>query len=144
MTRYGPGAVRRRHRPGPRSTEPRLITSFTEFERVYGGLEQLNVDRRAADRSESYLAHAARAFFLNGGQRLYVSRVFAPRDPAGGAPTDCRPRVRAASPFGPGGRGDLARPLAGRLRQRALTVRPIRKRNVALQHPTFGPQAHAG
>ena len=27
------------------------------------------------------LAHAARAFFLNGGKRLYVSRVFAPSGP---------------------------------------------------------------
>src|SRR5215212_5538054 len=56
---------------GPSSTEARLITSFTEFERVYGGLDRLvhqGVER------EAYLAHAARAFFMNGGKRLYVSR----------------------------------------------------------------------
>ena len=35
MTRYGPV----QYPGGPKTTEPRLITSFTEFERVYGGLE---------------------------------------------------------------------------------------------------------
>jgi phage tail sheath protein FI len=57
----------------PRSTEPRLVTSYTEFERVYGGIEPLLID---GDERTAYLAHAARAFFANGGQRLYVSRVF--------------------------------------------------------------------
>jgi phage tail sheath protein FI len=73
MTATGPvqyvvGGVR-----GPSSTEPRLITSFTEFERVYGGLERLS--HEGVER-EAYVAHAARAFFMNGGKRLYVSRVF--------------------------------------------------------------------
>jgi uncharacterized protein len=62
---------------GPLTVEPRLITSFTEFERIYGGLEPLQLSD-APDR-ECYLAHAARAFFDNGGQRLYVSRVFSAR-----------------------------------------------------------------
>src|SRR4051812_40942732 len=80
MTRTGPvqyndGGIRR----GPSKTEPRLVTSFTEFERVYGGLEDLTPDGTAR---HCFLAHAARAFFMNGGQRLYVSRVFAPRGPA--------------------------------------------------------------
>ena len=58
---------------GPDASEPRLITSFTEFERVYGGLDPMTVD---GDERIPYLAHAARAFFMNGGSRLYVSRVF--------------------------------------------------------------------
>jgi uncharacterized protein len=62
---------------GPTSVEPRLVTSYTEFERIYGGLERLQLSD-APDR-ECYLAHAARAFFANGGKRLYVSRVFSPR-----------------------------------------------------------------
>jgi phage tail sheath protein FI len=65
---------------GPKTTEPRLITSFTEYERVYGGLGQLRVN--GTDDRECYLAHAARAFFANGGKRLYVSRVFAPTETA--------------------------------------------------------------
>ncbi|HKP74706.1 MAG TPA: phage tail sheath subtilisin-like domain-containing protein [Longimicrobiaceae bacterium] len=75
MTRYGPVAFTRDgDLPGPTTSEPRLITSFTEFERVYGGLELLTLD----DQSQRipYLAHAARAYFLNGGKRLYVSRVY--------------------------------------------------------------------
>ena len=68
LTRYGPVY----YRLGPSSCEPRLITSFTEFERVYGGLEPT---RPGNEERINYLAQAARAFFLNGGQRLYVSRV---------------------------------------------------------------------
>jgi hypothetical protein len=74
MTRYGPV-----HYPeGPLTTEPRLITSFIEFERVYGGLDVLHAPT-IGDERLPYTSHAARAFFLNGGKRLYVSRVFAPR-----------------------------------------------------------------
>jgi len=62
---------------GPTSIEPRLVTSYVEFERIYGGLDRLQPSD-AADR-EAYLAHAARAYFANGGKRLYVSRVFSPR-----------------------------------------------------------------
>src|SRR5690348_1920638 len=70
MTRYGPVQFT----GGPAASEPRLITSFTEFERVYGGLEPLVLDDGSL--RVPYLAHAARAYFLNGGKRLYVSRVF--------------------------------------------------------------------
>ena len=69
LTRFGPVQFT----GGPSSTKPRLITSFTEFERVYGGLDPLRID--GGERA-NYLAHAARAFFANGGKRLYVSRVF--------------------------------------------------------------------
>ncbi len=64
---------------GPDVTEPRLITSFTEFERVYGGLDPMTVD---GDERIPFLGHAARAFFMNGGSRLYVSRVFSATDEA--------------------------------------------------------------
>ncbi|WP_437640276.1 phage tail sheath family protein [Sorangium sp. So ce854] len=73
LTRFGPVQVD----GGPSTTEPRLVTSFTEFERIYGGLEPLQLDGDPNPRV-SFLAHAARAFFLNGGKRLYVSRVFSP------------------------------------------------------------------
>src|SRR6266545_2082707 len=64
---------------GPSTTEARLITSFTEFERVYGGLEPLVQDSERLN----FMAYAAHAFFLNGGKRLYVSRVFEPADGTG-------------------------------------------------------------
>jgi Bacteriophage tail sheath protein len=75
IARYGPVW----YDNGPSSNEPRLVTSFTEFERVYGGLEPT---RPGGDERINYLAHAARAFFMNGGQRLYVSRVHVPNNPA--------------------------------------------------------------
>ncbi|HVI72969.1 MAG TPA: phage tail sheath subtilisin-like domain-containing protein, partial [Pyrinomonadaceae bacterium] len=71
ITHYGPV----RYPGGPKNSEPRLITSFTEFERVYGSLNELGI----GSGRPAYLAHAARAFFENGGKRLYVSRVFTPR-----------------------------------------------------------------
>src|SRR5712691_9325907 len=50
---------------------PELVTSFGEFERIYGGLSDLSSGL-------NYVAHAARSYFDNGGSRLYVSRVFQP------------------------------------------------------------------
>src|SRR5262245_45855668 len=72
LTRFGPV----QYPQGPTTTEARLITSFTEFERVYGGLESLILE---GNERVAYTAHAARAFFANGGKRLYLSRVFVPR-----------------------------------------------------------------
>src|SRR5438046_1182645 len=58
---------------GPVSGEPELLTSFADFERTYGGLYDLAINNRPVT---NYLAHAVRAFFEEGGQRLYVMRVF--------------------------------------------------------------------
>ncbi|WP_255768586.1 phage tail sheath family protein [Pseudarthrobacter sulfonivorans] len=51
--------------------KPTLVSSFTEFERAFGGLDTVGPDEKV-----NYLAYAARAFFGNGGRRLYVARVF--------------------------------------------------------------------
>lgn len=82
LTHYGPVAYEYgppQDLKRPKLTEPRLVTSYAEFERVYGGLEPYG-DGLAG--TLPFLAHAARAFFLNGGSRLYVSRIYRP--PAGG------------------------------------------------------------
>jgi phage tail sheath protein FI len=64
-------------RYGPVGGLPELVTSFTEFERVFGGLDRLDfVDGEADEREHNYLAHGVRNFFDNGGKRLYVSRVY--------------------------------------------------------------------
>ena len=60
-------------RYGPVSGEPELLTSFADFERIYGGLEDLVF---TTGRQPNYLAHAVRAFYEEGGRRLYVSRIF--------------------------------------------------------------------
>ncbi len=60
-------------RKGPLEGTPELITSFGDFERIYGGLANLNLDGTSPI---NYLAHAVRNYFNEGGSRLYVSRVF--------------------------------------------------------------------
>jgi uncharacterized protein len=104
MTRFGPVW----YAGGPTSSEPRLITSFTEFERVYGGLEPMRIATGMADVETDrvpYLAHAARAFFLNGGKRLYVSRVVTPRDAAVGTTPTLLQRLGVATRSVPVGSG---------------------------------------
>ncbi len=64
-------------RYGPLDLEPEIITSLVEFERTYGGREKLQFDG-VSDGMHNYMWHAARAFFEEGGKRLYVSRVFTP------------------------------------------------------------------
>ncbi len=130
LTRSGPVQYVDGARRGPRSTEPRLITSFTEFERVYGGLEPLAVDRGdGIPISENYLAHAARAFFLNGGTRLYVSRVFTAGADSGIASAVLNLPADSAvwRARWPGAYGNVL-----------ITVRAVRKRNVAVTDARFG------
>lgn len=125
MTRFGPV----QYDGGPSTSEPRLITSFTEFERVYGGLEPLWLDD-GSDRV-GYLAHAARAFFLNGGKRLYVSRVY----DQGGGGTD---GVAALTvPIGTTTATWRAR-WPGSFGNVWVRVSIVRSRNVAYDHAGFG------
>lgn len=66
---------------GPLTLEPDVVTSISEFERTYGDGQQLVLggDTLAnAHVVDNYMWHAARAFFNEGGKRLYVSRVFTP------------------------------------------------------------------
>ncbi|MEL7444415.1 MAG: phage tail sheath subtilisin-like domain-containing protein [Pseudomonadota bacterium] len=62
-------------RYGPIDLEPEIITSLVEFERVYGGQEKLTLGTSEQD---NYMWSAVRAFFQEGGKRLYVARVFRP------------------------------------------------------------------
>jgi len=132
MTAYGPVQFT----GGPSPTAPRLITSFTEFERVYGGLDRVVVvDGPTPTEREAYVAHAARAFFLNGGSRLYISRVYKPGATDGVAHLDLTFGADSASWLArwPGSYGNVL-----------LTVLPVRKGNCCYDHtaaPGFGPQA---
>lgn len=64
---------------GPVALEPDIVTSLTEYERLYdpfsAGAELLF---NGTDVAPNHLWHAVRAFFTEGGKRLYVSRVFKP------------------------------------------------------------------
>ncbi|MCB0105866.1 MAG: hypothetical protein KDE53_08150, partial [Caldilineaceae bacterium] len=68
---------------GPTQGEPELLTSFADFERIYGGLEPLDFD---GTMRTNYLAYGVRAFFEEGGSRLYVARIYEPAATA--SPTD--------------------------------------------------------
>ncbi len=61
---------------GPVELEPDVITSLGEFERIYGDQRKLEFD--GGQTMHNYLWHGARAFFEEGGKRLYISRVFRP------------------------------------------------------------------
>jgi phage tail sheath protein FI len=87
---------------GPIEGEPPLLTSFSEFERIYGGIDLLRFEDYG-QRTHNYVAHAVRAYFAEGGKRLYVARVFEPQSETDdgvatwepdGSPTSFRFRAR--------------------------------------------------
>lgn len=65
------------------SLTPEVLTSFVDFERVFGGFDDLALDEGSLSGSDeekrrqqrNYLANAVSAYFANGGSRLYVARV---------------------------------------------------------------------
>ncbi|MBE0623309.1 MAG: phage tail sheath subtilisin-like domain-containing protein [Burkholderiales bacterium] len=67
-TRKGPYRVDEESRE-----PPELLTSYGDFERIYGGFGDLSIGADVP--RANYLAHAVRAYFNEGGSRLYVSRV---------------------------------------------------------------------
>jgi phage tail sheath protein FI len=62
-------------RYGPIDLEPELITSVVEFEQTFGGRLPLDWGGGPVD---NHLWNAVRAFFEEGGKRLYVARAFSP------------------------------------------------------------------
>jgi phage tail sheath protein FI len=69
-------------RYGPVDLESEIVTSLVEFERTYGDRGQLVYGDNPP--LHNYLWHAVRAFFEEGGKRLYVGRIFRPLVPSGG------------------------------------------------------------
>lgn len=74
MTARGPVSL------APSDPTPPLLTSFADYERYYGGVDDLTIGGNAA---RNYLALAAQAFFNNGGGRLYVARILGAAAAAG-------------------------------------------------------------
>lgn len=63
-------------RRGPVGGMPELVTSLGDFQRIYGSLENLGLaDITDAALRLNFVAHAARAYYDNGGSRLYVVRA---------------------------------------------------------------------
>ncbi|HXH39809.1 MAG TPA: phage tail sheath subtilisin-like domain-containing protein [Thermoanaerobaculia bacterium] len=61
-------------RYGPIDITPDVITSLVEYERTYGDRQQMQFT--GGNTRHNYMWHAVRAFFENGGQRLYVVRAY--------------------------------------------------------------------
>jgi phage tail sheath protein FI len=62
-------------RYGPIDIEPEIVTSLVEYERVYGGRQQLEFTDGGTP-TDNYMWNAVRGFFEEGGKRLYVARAF--------------------------------------------------------------------
>ena len=66
-------------RKGPVDGLPELITSYGDFERIYGGFADLDFQNGTPLQNRNYIAHAVKNYFDNGGSRLFVGRVFVRR-----------------------------------------------------------------
>lgn len=69
---------------GPTASPPEILTSYADFERTYGGLNDLSFAPHL-----NHVAHAARVYFAEGGMRLCVARV-------AGKPKKAAPAVSVA------------------------------------------------
>ena len=93
---------------GPVSGRPELLTSYLDFERVYGDALDLAID---GGTQVNYLALAVQGFFDEGGSSLYVQRVFAqagaqPQDDHGFAALPNEPSAAVRARF-PGAAGNM-------------------------------------
>jgi len=88
-------------RKGPVATPellPEILTSYADFERIYGGFANLQLAPATSPETLNYLAHAVRAYFNEGGSRLYVARVYLPSGAGAGTASSADLRVGAALP----------------------------------------------
>ncbi|MDD2897496.1 MAG: phage tail sheath subtilisin-like domain-containing protein [Desulfuromonadaceae bacterium] len=123
-------------RYGPIGIEPEIVTSLAEFERMYGDRSQLKFTDESGiplAPMHNYMWHGVRAFFEEGGKRLYISRIF--RDistsddgcadvhlPESPSETEASIRIRARFP---GELGSMRVRLTLRLGQNILGQEPI-------------------
>ena len=83
---------------GPIGSKPCVITNLQEFERIYGDSGQLVFSD--SGQMHNYLWHAVRAFFAEGGRRLYVARAFLPRGDDDGVASCSLPAEGGAASLG--------------------------------------------
>jgi Bacteriophage tail sheath protein len=115
-------------RYGPLAGEPELLTSLGDFERIYGGLDPLQFD---GSTQPNFLGHAVRAFFEEGGKRLYVSRVYTG---IGGRSSTDNQAIEALPPP----RIDLTARTAGQAGDYRLTFLPHLSDNLLVLDPGTG------
>jgi phage tail sheath protein FI len=115
-------------RSGPVDLPPDIITSLGEFERVYGGRQQLQfktaIGADLPKPMDNYLWHAVRAFFEEGGKRLYIVRVFNPLLSNSGGDSANPPSVDGCDSASiPAGAGDVPGAITIRARYPGSTGR---------------------
>lgn len=122
-------------RYGPLDIEPDIITSMVEFERIYGDRQRLEYSVDGV--THNYMWHAVRAFFEEGGRRLYVARIFRELDSDGeGLNKDGRAKRRLPGGSGgqtidvearfPGSAGNIVVRITVRLGQNILGRKEVR------------------
>ncbi len=84
-------------RYGPINDVPELVTSFAEFERVFGTADPL--DFGESEPAHNHLALGVRAFFDNGGRRVYIARLYRPGDRTTQLPATSPPDVITSQQF---------------------------------------------
>jgi len=85
---------------GPIRGTPEVVTSYGEFEKIFGDPKPLGLLKNGSTISvPNYTALSARAFFENGGKQLYMTRIV-----GGGNDTDA---------YGTGGSANVASAIAG-------------------------------
>lgn len=119
---------------GPTQGTPELVTSFADFERVFGGIDQLVWDDVAG---HNYVAHAVRNFFEEGGKRLYVVRTFLEAEDSDGKATrtlvstlDSALEVVFSARY-PGTGGNVRVSLTLKVGQNALAAVPVNPADLA-------------
>ncbi|MCZ8111925.1 MAG: phage tail sheath family protein [Betaproteobacteria bacterium] len=84
---------------GPVAMEPDILTSLADYERLYElGTPGAELDFDDAGAAPNHLWHAVRAFFTEGGKRLYVSRIFRRTDDEDPAPLDDTADLAVSAP----------------------------------------------
>jgi uncharacterized protein len=84
-------------RYGPVNGIPELVTSSAEYERAFGTADPLEFQGESG--SINQLALGVRAFFDNGGRRVYISRIYAPSDRRDAPPIPSPPDEITAQDF---------------------------------------------
>ena len=110
-------------RKGPVATAellPEILTSYADFERIYGGFANLQLAPATSPDTLNFLAHAVRAYFNEGGSRLYVARVYLANGGAAHGEQRRPARRRRAAGRGRHESHPLRGPLSRALRQRGV------------------------
>jgi phage tail sheath protein FI len=82
---------------GPINDIPELVTSFAEYERVFGTADPLEFENESE--SINQLAMGVRAFFDNGGRRVYIARLYRRGDRTTQLPVTSPPDLITAQQF---------------------------------------------